>query len=113
MGDRGNIQLVYGQGQPPIYLYTHWRGTDLPNIVANALKSRSGRARVHDPDYLARIIFSAMIKDEVESDAGYGIAPYRMDHNHPDIVVNLVERTVDGQSFDDFIREWGTFEETG
>lgn len=113
MGDRRNIKLVYGENQPPIYFYTHWEGTDLPVILANALKSRAGRARADDPDYLARIIFCAMVKNETSPDAGYGIAPYRMDHNHPDIVVNLVKRTVDEHSYDDFIREWGTFEEAG
>lgn len=113
MGDRRNIKLVYGEGQPAVYLYTHWNGTELPVILANALKSRAGRARSNDPDYLARIIFSAMVKDEIDSDAGYGIAPYRMDHNHDDIVVNLVKQTVDEQPYDEFIKEWGTFEETG
>lgn len=106
MGDRRNIKLVYGKGHSPVYLYTHWRGSELENILADALDGKGARGRWDDPDYLARIIFSAMVKDEIDSDAGYGIAPYRMDHNHDDIVVNLVKQTVDEQPYDSFIKEY-------
>lgn len=110
MGDRGNVRLEYAGKHQPIYLYTHWHGTDLPTIVADALNSKQGRNRWDDPDYLARIIFTNMVKSEKNDDGetGFGIAPYRMDHNHPDIIVDLYEKTVDGMSYERYIELWAT-----
>mgnify|MGYP003349928035 FL=1 len=103
MGDRRNVKLMYGDNQPPVYFYTHWHGEDLPRIVADALDSQSGRSRWGDPDYLARIIFSAMIRYEIDDASGYGIAPYRMDYNHEDIEIDLINKTADGRPYEVYI----------
>lgn len=110
MGDRGNVQLHYGKDSQPIYLYTHWHGTDLPIIVADTLNSEQGRSRWDDPSYLARIIFTNMVKSEKHDDGetGFGIAPYRMDYNHPDIIIDLYNMTVDGMSYQKYIELWAT-----
>lgn len=111
MGDRRNVELVYGSignvEMPRIFLYTHWDGYDLPTIVADALNSPEGRGRWNDESYLARIIFSHMTKD-ADPETGYGIAPYVMDDNHPNIVVNLALHTVDGVPFEDYIKEYSS-----
>ena len=70
MGDRGQVRLI-SQGDPDIYLYTHWGATSLPGVVADALAR--GRDRWGDDEYLNRIIFSEMIKGEVMKNTGYGI----------------------------------------
>ena len=70
MGDRGQVQLV-SQGDPDIYLYTHWGATNLPGVVADALVR--GRDRWGDDEYLNRVIFSEMIQGNVLSNTGYGI----------------------------------------
>lgn len=105
MGDRRNVELVYRKDLPSVFLYTHWFGSDLPTIVANALNSPQGRNRRNDFDYLARIIFEAMVKADKanEGETGFGIAPYQMDQNHPNIVVDLDNQTVDGMSYDEYI----------
>ena len=36
MGDRANIEMVYESGEK-IYFYTHWSGSELPEILQNAL----------------------------------------------------------------------------
>ena len=70
MGDRGQVQLV-SEGNPDLYLYTHWTANSLPETVANALDRSRGRWSDHE--YLNRIIFSEMIQHDVLGDIGYGI----------------------------------------
>lgn len=78
MGDRRNV-VINVQGQPDLYFYTHWDGHKLPQIVQNAIKRR---LRWSDPSYLARIIFSEMIKDSVKDETGYGISTRITDSNY-------------------------------
>ena len=107
MGDRGNVKLIFGKEESPIYFYTHWQGTNLPEIVRHALIR--GRSRWNDPSYLARIIFSEMIRNEVDELTGYGIAPFQTDSNHDDVEVCLDAMTValrhePAQSFSDYVK---------
>jgi hypothetical protein len=67
------------------------------------LQLKRGRERWNDPPYLARIIFSEMIHDDVDGLTGYGIAPYAMDDEFPTIEVDLDNCTVDGVPFAEFI----------
>lgn len=102
MGDRGNIRLEYGKGQPPIFIYSHWQGTLLPLRVAEALDTEAARRRWNDPSYLARIIFDFMTKDE-DAELSWGLAPYRPDQEHEDVVINLEAKTVDNVPFEEYI----------
>ena len=70
MGDRGNIFIADGE-EHGVYLYAHWHGSVLPGILRNAL--RRGRDRWSDTQYLARIIFCEMIRDDVDGTTGFGI----------------------------------------
>lgn len=118
MGDRGNVRFIYdfprvrgNDGTPErplnlderadIFFYTHWGGTELPITVAAALDR--GRGRWGDEAYLARIIFSEMIQRDVLAETGYGIAPYRPDEEHPDVVIDAKAQTANGVPFEDFI----------
>ena len=101
MGMRRNIRLDYG-GSKRIYLYTHWGAEDLEDTLRDALIR--GRSRWSDPAYLARIIFSEMIKDDVLNTLGYGLAPYVMDDEFPTIEVDLRNQTVGDQSFEEFVQ---------
>ena len=100
MGMRRNIALDYGVGNK-IFLYTHWGAERLEDTVRAALTR--GASRWDDPPYLARIIFSEMIRDEVMDTIGYGIAPYVMDDEFPTIEVDLEKRTVGGEPYPAFI----------
>ena len=82
---RRNIALDYGD-ERKIYLYTHWGAEHLEDVLREALIR--GRSRWDDPPYLARIIFSEMIQDEVLDTTGYGIAPYVMDDEFPTIEID-------------------------
>ena len=66
MGDRGQV-FIADEG---IYLYTHWGATELIDLVRVSLAKRD---RWDDPEYLARIIFCAMIKGDEDGTTGYGI----------------------------------------
>jgi len=66
MGDRGQC-LIEDEG---VYLYTHWGATELEDIVRKAIAKGW---RWGDPEYLARIIFCEMIKEDEEGETGFGI----------------------------------------
>lgn len=101
MGDRGNVIFKYSEGGK-IYFYTHWSGSQLKSIVKAALIR--GKERWGDESYLARIVFSEMIKDDVMDVTGYGIAPYEMDSGAR-VEVDTNEQTVNGIKFEDFIKQ--------
>lgn len=66
MGNRAQV-FIKDKG---VYLYTHWRATELSDMVTRVI---SRQERWYDPEYLARIIFSEMIKDDISGATGFGI----------------------------------------
>ena len=72
MGDRRSIVLEYADGRA-IAFYSHWTGSDLERVLANALQR--AKSRWDDPAYLARVIFCEMVKDAVNGTSGFGIEP--------------------------------------
>ena len=96
MGDRANVKIDYGHSHgkesPPVYFYTHWDGTDLPKIVRNALIR--GQSRWDDSQYLPRIIFCEMVKDDLLANTGYGISTYLGDGDDRIITINTESCTV-------------------
>lgn len=124
MGDRGNVRFIYDfpkagvtegetklrselpddpEQRADIFFYSHWGGSELPQIVADALKR--GESRWDDEAYLARIIFSELVKDEVLEPTGYGIAPFQPDNEHPVVEVDARLKTVNGVPFTDFVAD--------
>jgi hypothetical protein len=125
MGDRGNIVVLqhgygYGDGDAPdgaIYLYTHWRGSELPSLLATGLDR--GRSRWTDEPYLTRIIFDALTGGDHET-TGFGISTRLGDNEHPILVVDTDRQRVasrheggeiavpvhedEGWSFEEFLR---------
>ena len=86
MGDRANVLLK--QEGTEIYLYTHSAGTELPEIVRNAMARSAAKNRYDDPAYLNRIIFSYIIKDVVFGETGFGISPRPLDGEDRIIVID-------------------------
>ena len=87
MGDRGNIEIVQGvkrmnedevRALDSVFLYTHWRGSQVAQILADALK-KSG-IRGGDPSYLTRIIFNELQGDD-RTTTGFGISVGQPDDN--------------------------------
>jgi len=92
MGNRGNIKV----GE--VYLYTHWEGSDLKEILKQALIR--GKERWDDEAYLTRIIFCEMIKNNVMESTGYGISTYICDNEHPILEVDCNKQEIRIQSED-------------
>jgi hypothetical protein len=79
MGDRGNI-VFHGENVEGIVFYTHWRGSDLGTILANAIAR--GKDRWDDPPYFLRIVFTELIADD-KGETGYGISHIICDNDNP------------------------------
>lgn len=107
MGDRGNI-VVSSQRDGTIHFYTHWSGSELPQILAAGLDR--GRSRWDDEPYLNRVLFCEMIKDDVDGETGYGIS-VKMGDGGTELYVDHDAQTVtyDGErlSFDEFVKRHG------
>ena len=97
MGDRANIVVVNhrhgseGQKPPLVYLYTHWSGSELPEILRLAL---SRNLRWDDEQYLARIIFDQMTAGSQGEETGFGISAALRDNSYPLLVVDCAKQTV-------------------
>jgi len=92
MGDRGNIKVVSKDNPNGIYFYTHWRGSELPEILRHALIR--GHERWTDEAYLNRIIFCAIVQGYEMETTGFGISTYICDNEHPIITVDHDAQTV-------------------
>lgn len=94
MGDRGNI--VMENGKERVYLYAHWTGTELPEVLRRALER--GKERWDDPPYLTRIIFCEMLKtsgkEALDELTGFGIWTAMQDFSHNNLVVDTAEKQV-------------------
>lgn len=110
MGDRGNI-VVSSQRDGTIHFYTHWSGSVLPQIVADGL--RRGRARWTDEQYLNRILFCEMVRDDIDGETGYGIST-QMGDGGTEVYVDHDSQTVrlgvngEAQPFEKFVERYGS-----
>jgi hypothetical protein len=91
MGDRANI-IVKDGSKNPIFLYTHWAGSELPATLQEGLKR--GRPRWDDDSYLTRILFCEMIQDDVLGETGYGISTSMPDNEHNYLIVDVPAQKV-------------------
>ena len=89
------VQVIGEHGS--MYLYTHDTASTLVSVVHEVL---SRRKRWDDVDYLARMIFCAMVPyDKWHDDAGFGIGTqYYVDTNLL-IVINAVTKRVSISSY--------------
>lgn len=91
MSDKAYI-VVKGAGSK-VYLYSHNKGYLLPMILKSAL-IRGQKERWNDTQYLSRIIFCEMVKDDVLGTAGYGISSIMFDNEHTTIDVDVDKQTI-------------------
>ena len=84
MGDRSNIVIKQYDGNR-VYLYGHWMGADSIAITKKVLERKE---RWDDQAYLARMIFSEMVRGDLDSDTGYGISTTMCDNEYPIIVLD-------------------------
>jgi hypothetical protein len=84
--------ILEAHAPAPVYLYSHWGGSELPNVLAAALER--GKGRWDDAPYLTRIIFNEMTKGNEDGETGYGISSYYCDGNHDLLVVDIDKNVV-------------------
>lgn len=91
MGDRANVYVHHG-ADPGVYLYTHWTGTQLPEMVRTALKRAP--ERWGDDQYLNRIIFFEIDGRDTAGAAGLGISAQWSGDVHRIVDVDTAAQTV-------------------
>src|SRR5215831_4928797 len=101
MGMRQSIAMRYGgdgdSETNTVYLYSHSGGGYGDSPLKEKLRTAlARRQRWDDESYLARIIFSEVIKEEIEEETGYGLSPYVCEEQYPTIEVDFKNQTVDG-----------------
>jgi hypothetical protein len=105
MGDRAQVHIK----DEGVYLYTHWRGHQLPCIVQVAMAKRW---RWDDSEYLARIVFEEMIKSDPGGETGFGIGNSEHADVYRVVIIDCANQTVTivdhgkevyKSSFEDFI----------
>lgn len=112
MGCRGQI-LIEDTG---VFLYTHWGAN---RMVDDLKKALSLHKRWDDDEYLARIIFCQLVKDDIDGTISYGIGTSQHGDIEKLISINCQEETIEVNdlymgtitkfsSFEDFI----SFKET-
>lgn len=100
MGDRAQLCVVAthptptGTERTAVWMGTHWRGTDLPERVRQAIQR--ARPRYAHPLYLTRILWDAVCVDDWGSLDGYWMGPRAWDteYRRPVLVVDLDRQTV-------------------
>lgn len=109
MGERCNIKIVE-PWEGEIYFFSHWKGENLIVDLHRALTR--GKDRWYDPEYLNRIIFCDVVRNDEQGLTGYGLSTYLMDSDYPLLTVNHKTQTVEiGEggaaalkySFEDFV----------
>ena len=103
MGDRANVR--WRTEGPEIFFYTHWSGSDLEAIIANALIR--GKERWNDGQYLARIVFCEMVMEDVLGKTGYGISTIVGDGDGRYVTIDTQKQTATG--FDGKERSFAEF----
>lgn len=95
MGDRANIGVIVGgaKSEGPIFLYSHWGGSEIKNTLALALDSAPGRGRWNDSSYLARIILDTMTRG-ADPETGFGISRTLEDNEYPVLIVDPDTKSV-------------------
>ncbi len=95
MGDRANVFVIddLNADETPrgVFLYAHWGGEELPQIVQRAFARKQ---RWDDPPYLARIIFCEMVRGFEDGETGFGISSVIGDNEHLIITVDPDEERI-------------------
>ena len=113
MGCRGTIEVWENGDAPkseerPVVLYTHWGAKEMEDDLRDVL---SRKLRWTDPSYLSRMIFSRMIRNDIDGETNYGILTDNVGDAEVEIIVDCNRQEVivkgwdknDTYTFDDFI----------
>lgn len=98
MGDRANIfvvdQTVSDTEVRGVYLYTHWRGYELPEYLRSVLNDLVTRRRWDDAPYLTRILIHGLFEKDRGGDTGSGVSTTLCRGEYEAIVVDALNGVV-------------------
>lgn len=103
MGSRGQVHIL----DTGVYLYTHDGAGYLVDTLKIALEKRK---RWDDDGYLTRIIFSEMIRDNINETEGYGIGTVQHTDIWKLININCKKQRIEVIDFGE-VKFCGSFEE--
>ena len=128
MGCRGTIEVWENGDAPkseerPVVLYTHWGAKEMEDDLRDVL---SRKQRWNDPAYLSRMIFSRMIRNDIDGELNYGILTDNVGDAEIEIIIDCNRQEVivkgwdenDTYTFDEFIdpdelnKDWNKSQET-
>lgn len=105
MGERGNIVFHYAEGKR-VYLYTHWRGNLLHEILREAMNHHE-EARVYrggviegerclwtDASYFARVVFCRLVAGDERGVLSFGIGVERTLPDYDELHVDVDKKEV-------------------
>jgi hypothetical protein len=100
MGDRANFGFVQPNGNT-IVLYGHWAGHQMLGRLADAVIA--ARPRWNDTAYATRIAVSQLIKDDWNSETGWGLHVNEIaDNEHKIAIVDFSQQTFSLHEEDSF-----------
>lgn len=113
MGERGNIMFLFepanaGEAPRRVYLYTHWRGHLLHEILREAMNLKevwpegfgtlSGSVREscrwHDASYFARVVFNRLTRGDEDGVLSFGIDVDRTLPDYDELHVDTAKREI-------------------
>jgi hypothetical protein len=95
MGDRANIKINTRNNGTSIWLYTHWNGYELPELLKTALIK--AKNRWNDPSYGARILVDQITKEGRDEETGWGLDTGIGDNSYPVLEVDFPTQKVNIQ----------------
>lgn len=103
MGDRAVIGFKADKDAIPVFLYSHWGGSDRYVDTQRAIEA--ARPRWNDPAYATRIAISQIVENYWSEETGFGISAGHNSFCQPDyddvILVDWGSRVVHVASADD------------
>jgi hypothetical protein len=97
MGDRAVIGFKADKEAIPVFLYSHWGGSDRYRDAMRAIEA--ARPRWDDPAYATRIGISQIVENYWSEELGFGISAGHDSFCQPDyddvILITWEDRTVD------------------
>lgn len=95
MGDRAMAEIKTEGGS--FFVYTHWRGSDLPETATDAVLG--ARDRWDDYPYANRIIVDQLTVDARDSETGAGLmlgpdAEDAYNDDKPSVIIDLLGKTL-------------------
>ena len=95
MGDRAMAEIKTEGGS--FYVYTHWYGTDFPEMARDAIMA--AKPRWADLPYATRIIVDQLTKPGRDDEAGFGLmlrpdAEDEYNNDHPSVIIDLIKRVL-------------------